>query len=247
MAFALVSMLITIAVAALVGFRLVLLSRRTREFPELWAGAGLLSFALAQVCTLVMVGTHGSLPPGLNVLLRVVTLLCFTTVSIGLAAFTVYTFGPNAWRWTLASFAVLSGIVVRCMMYIQDTGVVGQDAGSSPLRSLVAATVAFIFIWMGIEGVSYYRKADRARALGLASSAVVNRFLIFGVGGLISGLMTTLGSIFALSDSMSVFVIPMILATGLVNSVVWTLSFTPPAAYQRFVEARSTAHEASHG
>lgn len=243
---ALISMLITIVVATVVGIRLLRLSRRTREMPEASAGIGLLTFAVAEICTLVIVGAHGSMSPGMSEFFRVLTLVAFTVVSIGLALFTIFTFGQNTWRWTLAATTILSGILIRIMIFASGAAVVGEGTKDTTLQSLAAATIAFIFLWMGVEGVAYYRKAARARALGLASADVVNRFLVFGLGGLISGLMTIGVAATGLLGSMDTVGRPLILAAGLVNAVVWTLSFAPPAAYRRFIERQAARRETSH-
>ena len=243
---AILSMLITILVAVGVGIRLLRLSQRTGEFPEASAGVGLLTFALAQSCSLVMVGGHGSLSPGMSEFLRVLILVAFTVVSAGLAAFTVLTFGPNLWRCALAALTILAGILVRITIYARGLAVVGESGADATLPSLAAATFAFTFLWMGVEGLAYYRKVARAHALGLASAAVVNRFLVFGYGGLIAGVMTTGVAVAGLLSSMDAIGRPLILLAGLVNSVAWTLSFAPPAAYQRFIEMQAQQREANH-
>jgi len=244
---ALISMLITIVVAAVVGLRLLRLSRRTHGMPEISAGVGLLTFAVAQICTLVMVGAHGSLSPGASEFLRVLVLVAFTVVSTGLAAFTIYMFGPVPWRWAVGATVILAGILVRVAIFVTGTPVVGEGDAGRVLPSLAAASIAVIFLWMGIEGVAYHRKVARARVLGLTSAEVVNRFWVFGMGGLISGLLTTAVAISGFLGAMDTVGRPLILTAGLINSVVWTLCFTPPAAYRRFIETRAARFEASHG
>jgi hypothetical protein len=121
------------------------------------------------------------------------------------------------------------------------------DASDRLLRSLAAATFALSFLWMGSEALHYHGKALRAYRIGLARPELVSRFLVLGLGGLVSGVLAAGVAATGVRESSFVGVRQLFVAAGgLVNAVTWVLAFAPPEAYRRFVDARAAQREATH-
>jgi len=99
------------------------------------------------------------------------------------------------------------------------------------------------FGWVSLESLHYHSLMRRRQALGLADSIVTNRFFVWGAGeGVASLLVLALlvatlfrGQISPADPLTSWFVT----LAGLVNALVWWLSFTPPTAYLQWVQKGS--------
>lgn len=244
---AFLGMLISVVTAAVVGVRLLAVARRTRELPELSAGVGLVAFALAQLGGMLMAGLGDGLAPGASQALRGFTLFQFSLTSFGLSLFTVETFGRTAWRWALAASIVVAGVTLRIAILHYEIPILSVGTPHSAIPSIAALTFSLGFVWLGIEGLQYHRRARRAYWIGLASAQVVSRFLVLGVGGLVSGLLATAAAVTGLLDGSLVGLGRLfIVSSGLVTAVVLVLAFVPPAAYRNFIEARAARREASH-
>src|SRR5262249_38139567 len=94
------------------------------------------------------------------------------------------------------------------------------------------------FLWTAIEGFVHHRLALRRLALGLADPVIANRFLLWGVFGLMaSGINATsaLANYLALDPSRSpVVLMPMRLLGG-PACIAMDCAFSPPAWYLRRV------------
>jgi hypothetical protein len=243
----LLSVLISTVAAAVVGVKLLVLAKRTRQLPETSCGVGLVAFALSQVGAILIAGLRDA-SPELAQMLRVFTLANLTIASAGLSLFTMETFGRTATRWLLATAIVVTGASLRLAILHQDIPIMGTGRTNSALPSLAALTFSLGFLWLGIEGLRYQRRARRAQAIGLASAQVVSRFLVMGIGGLAAGVFATLTAAAnlthgPLADLRGLFVC----ASGVVTAGMVVLAFSPPAAYRRFVEARAARSVPRHG
>jgi hypothetical protein len=67
--------------------------------------------------------------------------------------------------------------------------VVAQLASLAVAAPGAEGNLALVFVWMGIEALLYHRKARRACEIGLVSADVVNRFLVWGLGAMASGIL----------------------------------------------------------
>jgi hypothetical protein len=243
----LLSVLVSTVTAAVVGVKLVVLARRTRQLPELACGVGLVAFALSQVGAIFIAGLRDA-SPELSHALRAFALCNLTIASAGLSLFTVETFGRTAVRWLLAIAIVGTGASLRFVILYQDIPIMGTGQTNSVIPSVAALTFSLGFFWLGIEGLRYHGRARRAQAIGLASAQVVSRFLVMGVGSLTGGVFATLAAAANLSDGpladlRGLFVC----VSGVVTAVMVVLGFSPPAAYRRWVEARAARGVPRHG
>jgi hypothetical protein len=242
------SILISAGTAAVVGAKMLGIARRTRHVPELAVGVGLTAFAVAQLGSMLAAVLAERLSPGAAQALKGVTLLSFATVVLGIAVFTVETFGRTAWRCAIATAIVLAAASVRIVLFASDAPLsTVSDKADLRLSSLAALTFALAFGWMGIEALRYFGKARGAYRIGLASPEVVSRFLVLGVGGIACGVLTAGVAASGVTGSSTEVRRMLILVSGLVSAATWVLTFMPPAAYRRFVESHAPPVEVGHG
>jgi len=239
--------LVFFALATTVGVRLLVLSCRTRQLPELCIGLALSLIAIL------------GLP--LSALGRVPAL---TGTELGNAAFAagvsaacagVALFFAFTWRVFRAASGWAAGAVVAATALLAaiavGLGLAGSHGASleeilprtRPWAVSMVAMLALALFWTGIESLRYHRLMRRRLALGIADPVVVNRFLLWGVGSLSAALLCTSNIAFLLSGVV-VLADPTALCTiaanGSVMSAAWYLGFLPPERYLRFLRRRAS-------
>jgi len=251
----LISVFLCVLACCFVGLRLLSLARRTRKLPELFLGLGLLAFALAQASRLAFGGLEPHLGPALELGVYLLMHLEYLVAQLGLCLFTLAVFGPRSrWRWVLVLGLVALGALSRAMMARAVAPQLLSGASVPAVPGWDTATVvsfALTFGWMAVESLRYQGFLRRRLALGLADPVLTNRFLVWGAGAgatcllvlLLSGLY--LQGLTLMSGSLVASVL--VAASGLVNAVVPYLTFTPPAAYLRFVQVRAQRGAVDHG
>jgi hypothetical protein len=188
-----VSGLLFLGVCAVLGVRLLLLARKTRQQPELLFGAGL-TFMVILGCPPAIAGTiPGLLSPRLASAASASSLLFVEAGVLCIFAFTWRVFRPSA-RW-----AALLVAAVGVMLFVQ---VVGTAYAGLPARSPAEffeftrpwtmahhVLMAGAFGWSAIESLMYHQTLTRRLALGLAEPVVVDRFALWGRMGISSTLL----------------------------------------------------------
>jgi hypothetical protein len=164
-------------VSVLVGARLLLLWRRTRELPELSMGLAFsLAAALGYPMTVAASSLHGAAASGLAAL----GMLAISTGSGALAFFNWRVFRDQR------SGACLFTVLVGAMAFAWIATVVDGGFGHADSRSWdgwtgLIARVA-IYGWCGFEALRYWLLMRRRVAIGLAEPELVARFLWWAVG-----------------------------------------------------------------
>lgn len=246
----LLSILLSVVVAGVVSFRLLRLARRTHELPELLVGIGLGAYVLAQVASSLSVALHQTMNPGVGVALFGIALMGYTAVQGAIAFFTVETFGRTLWRWGLFALVMCIGVATRLAMLVHGATSDTAAADHPFLSTAAAVSLMLVFGWAGIEAIVYHAKAQRAMKLGLAGPLVVNRLLVWGLGGMATALLILAIAVANAAGQGSTthgVNLALITAAGLVNAVTWTLTFTPPEAYRAFVGRRGAGRESTLG
>jgi len=230
-------------VALVVGVRLMLLWRRTRQLPELLMGIGVLGIG----------------PVGFGAM--VVGVMSISNLPVANAAF--------AFGW----FAVVTGVLAKCvfnwLVYRRRsipamvatvcvcavmTGILilhGLDGHWAPTEALVwdalarSVTQVGCLLWGSTESLLYWSKMKRREKLGLADPVVVNRFLLWGVGAGFAGLGTGIGVTAEVVLGIPSLQIPWVVSTssafGFAAAVAIYLAFVPPARYIEFIRAHPRA------
>jgi hypothetical protein len=234
-------LLLFVAVSSLVGLRVLLLARRTRGVPELLMGTGMVSIAALGYPATLLAGFGGpsgevSLPLyGLGSLL--------TQFGVALIyAFTWQVFRPAA-GW--AKGMVAAGSAVMLWSLVATLLAIARAEPSTPsyLASREWLGVGMVgytagFLWTAIEGLVHHRSALRRVAFGLADPVVANRFLLWGVFGLMAtgiNFASALGNWMGIDPSRSPVVLVPMGVLGALASIAMSLAFFPPARYLGWV------------
>jgi hypothetical protein len=243
------SSLLLIAVGWVIGVRLLLLARTTRQVPELTMGLGMLliggiSYPLA-FASFRFVET-------LPFLSWVCVVVGATTSHLGLVSHGVFTwkvFRPDA-RWARA--AVGASLLAAAIGFAGNYQI-GPDAIQSELNAARPWTVFLMVVamltfgWSGAESLAYHARLRRRLALGLIEPVVVNRLLLWGIAAAANTVGCVVNGFFTLVSPLSVLDPAALVVSGscgALGAVVMILTFLPPAGYLRFIEARHAARAA---
>ena len=251
----LISVFLCVLACCFVGLRLLSLARRTRKLPDLYMGLGLLAFALAQVSRLALGGLEPLLAPEFVLGTYLLMHLGYLVAQLGLCLFTMAVFGPRSrWRWALVLGLFAFGALSRSMMTEAVAPQLLSGASVPAVPGWDTASVvsfAMTFGWTAVESLRYHGLLRRRLALGLADPVLTNRFLVWGAGAAATCLLVLLlsGSFLLGLTLMSGSLVAsaLVVASGLVNAVAPYLTFTPPAAYLRFVQVRAERGAGDHG
>jgi hypothetical protein len=240
--FALVATIGFIAIGGVVGARLLLLARRTRQPAELWLGLAL--FAIAGLAYPLVI-TAGGEPKGFQRVLSALgnALLCFGWSCLWV--FTWTTFRREAtWARVLAISAVAASVLLsgrRIVRLAVDDDVTLSTATIDGLGPLLLAMADYV--WTSIEAFRYRAMLNRRVRLGLADPTVANRFLLWGLMGVFSFLslvMPVVGAFHRTPDSVTISRI-VTGSSGIVCAVVMYLAFMAPQSYLDWVRRRAAA------
>jgi hypothetical protein len=247
------SIVLSTLVGVWLGVKLVLMSKRSGEWPEFYIGTGLLMYAgVAQVGMLLAHIIGKEQPFAVLMTLALIRILAFVATLLCFTIFTWTVFGiespvRRAMAALVSGLALVGALLLTYAIWIQLGG--GERL---PGYYRLGLNVSFVvqFLWMGIESLRYYSLMNRRLALGLAEPVVVNRFFVWGIGAVLSGLCV-LGLFVAsllghgLADG-SVWSEGLVTFAGLLNAVIWWISLAPPAFYTRWISATSP-EGAAHG
>lgn len=234
---------VTLLARFVVGTRLLLLARRTRELPELAIAIAFLAGGVVG-SLLGFVAMMNYVPPEYLVAVGVVSSAGIQVSCLAITFFTWRVFRPQA-RWAASVFASVCAIaVVAILGRLLDTpeaprGPVGFWSGM--------ASVLVTYVWTAYEALHYHAQLRRRLHLGLADAAVTQRVLLWGVGAAsttgvslislgvrVAGLQT-----FPPAAQLSTYALGFATATA-----IW-LAFFPPAFYQRRFQRQPTATTAA--
>lgn len=235
-------------VATTVGVRLLLLSRRTRQLPELSIGLGLSLISLLGVPLSAIGRAPALVGTGLG---NAALIAGVAAVCAGIALFLTFTWrvfrAPSFWAagLVIAAFALLAVIPVGFgFAGWQQAEIEEILPRTRPWAMSMVGMLMLALAWTGIESLRYHRRMRRRLALGIADPAVVNRFLLWGVGSLAGVLLCTSNIAFLLAG-ISILAKPaalcIIALNGTVMAATWYLTFLPPERYLSFL--RRSAEE----
>lgn len=239
--------LLFILTVTVVGTRMLLLARRTRGRHELLMGAGMVLIGTVGTPANVASG-FGKTVGEMSVPLWAASMLV-TQIGIALIyAFTWQVFRPAA-AWGKATVAggvlfMLAGLIASG----HALSVAPPDASST----LVARNGLFVgmvgycgcFLWSAFEGFVQHGRARKRMALGLADAVIANRFLLWGIFGLLAtgiNLASITANALGLDPMKSPLVLIPLGVFGFLASAAMYLAFLPPAGYLQLVRAQTTA------
>jgi hypothetical protein len=229
-------------VCLIAGVRLIRLSCRSLKPPEFLLGLSFSLWGLAYVCWQIPIATVDQpLTQPLFFAGRVFT--CAATIFF--ASF-VWTGFRNDVRW--AKYLVIA-IALGVFAGVAGSIAVGDWEGIRPLSNpwwwadWAAAFVALS--WVGVEGFINYLNARRRVRLGLCDPLVCNRYLIWGITGIVWAVFYGMVALQNIEfETQAVWSIAMDRANSVADitgvALVW-LIFFPPRFYQRWIAGAAPA------
>jgi len=252
--FYLVGTLAFVLVSLVIGLRLVALSRRTGERPELYLGLGILGTAVfgygAQIASVVLRGG----PAGGNpVTMSMVGLTCFGKLLHDAGVTLVLLFVLRVFRRGDTRGRILFGLAVSSlwigMLGLGPTGGYEDLLHQNVFWWMEYAVIWSYPLWGAYESFRYHRRMRKRAKLGLADPLVANRFLLFGLAslGTLAAVWITSWPMW-LSDPAAAapyqtfnFLTTAMVGIGTVTA--YSLAFLPPAWYRRWLAADAPAGE----
>ena len=233
-----IAMVLFIGICSVVGIRLLVLAYRTRGVEELLCACGFTFIGLlgypASIASGYGMGTVGDV-----IFPAYLWGTIWTNLGIwSFYAFTWRVFRP-AERWALG-FTLAAGVVLATGCIANIVTLLTSPANASSFevthgwtRLLQVGSVS-CFAWTTWEAARQYFMSHKRRAIGLGDSVSSNRFLLWGVFG---GSTLILSGVFAVIHHLGIpsATSPMMHVTtavmGLISSVAIYLAFLPPKAY----------------
>lgn len=241
-----------VLVSLVLGPRLLLLSRATRQLPELTMGLCLLLMGALGYPLATIGRTVTAAPDDVRGLLLGCAALCNTVGFVALALFTWRVFRPGAW---LAEAAVVAASLALALLLPAEAvwpGLVESALSVEPypgapgyLRVVVGLLILY---WAGAEAALFARRLHRRLAIGLAEPVVADRVRLWAIAITCAAVNYTTSFVlsFVGIDLASSALGAVVVGTlGLASTVAAWLAFLPPAAYLRRVEARKRLVPAS--
>jgi len=224
-----------------IGVRLLVLWRRTRQLPELLIACGILGIGPVGL-TFVMVATSGEqMFPTLASVCLAAGLLSTSGGAFAAAIFNWRVFRPDVpWlRLVLGAMAVL--FVGSFIWEAISSGFANPTEAYSGLR-LPSLLSTSILLWGAAESLRYYAMMRRRAKLGLADPLVTNRFLLWGLGIGAAGVGSAISVTAQTVTGQNMLAIPWVTLSnsfhGFTAAVLMWVAFIPPGFYRRFIESR---------
>jgi len=238
--FAAYSVVAMLLVTAVVGSRLLLTARRTKQLPELLFGLGFLGAGVG-----LGIGQLGA-----NLVWTAATpfATAMNTALFGLVVAGVVALHAAVWRvfhtrdlWGFGAFAVGSCLaIVGYGMRIGAGDFSAHVVDTSGLRVFVFALM-WVFTWAGTEAIPLYLRLRRQVRLGLAKPVAASQIGLWGVAASLSAVMTFVIGVnllsFHRSPLVDTFSTGLLLLTVLgASGAIWC-AFFPPAALRSRLDA----------
>jgi len=228
--------------SSVVGVRLLLLWRRTRELPELLIGLGVLGigpvgFGFITVGELFVAGA-----PGLARIL----------IGTGLAAMSLGSAAKYVFNWRVyhpQDRALRTLVVVACLMLAV---CLAWEFAVTGFRTLIRPGPSYFLrlglqvgclLWGSAEALRYWDRMRRRVRIQLADPVVSNRFLLWGFGAGAAGFGSAVGGLMQWWTQLPPLEMPWVMLSsslhGLAAAVAMWLAFVPNASYTRWIRARA--------
>jgi hypothetical protein len=225
-----------------VGLRLLMVWKRTRQLPELLIAIGILCVGPVGFGLSVLgQGSAGSAP----LVSRAALALALLSVAVGTVA--QYVFNWRVFRPEMRPLRIL--VWLAALSFAGCFAYEGISRGFSvPQKTDIAFFFRYLtqvgcLFWGAAEALRYWSLMRRRVRLELADPIVANRFLLWAVGIGAAGIGTSIGAAVQLTTGVPGVQLPAVMALssmlGLTAAVALGLAFLPPPAYTRFIAARS--------
>jgi hypothetical protein len=226
-------------VCLLIGLRLLILSARTRQLPELLVGAGL--FLMAGIG--YPLSSIARQAPGLAPDVRAgLGLLGALFVVIGVCSNTAFTWLLFRRDVVWARALLLAVMLLGAGLFAAESIAGSWDTGSTFFWPWIPAAITLSMGWAFVECGRYHLMLRRRLRLDLADPVVTDRFRLYAAGTLLGLITNVVGWCFwwfgreMLTDPVGA---PLLGLLGASSAVYMWLAFLPPRAYLSRVRARA--------
>jgi hypothetical protein len=226
-----------------VGARLLIVSRRTRGFPEFVLGLSLAAITGIGFPIVLLTELRQTVGPLFTFAADFIGSFVVATGFAGFYVFTWRVFRPDSrWAAALSMLGAGAALVATAATVWLAIGIESSDEKFSVVRGweiLLFTSAATGFLWSAVEALRYHAMLRRRLALGLADGIVTNRVLLWGLTGASAGAALVILTLLRLAD-VNYMSAPVALFTaaacGLLGSLFLYLAFLPPAAYLRWLD-----------
>ena len=226
---------------AMLGIRLLRLSRRTGALPEFWLGLAF-AFAGPSAALLPLAATEGMATP----LARGLAFTAQAGMTAAVACLVVFTWrvfraDSVLARWLFGTL-IAANVIAGAAVLLGDTPIPVGRVGLA-----VILVRSFSLLWLFFESARYARKMRRRVRLGLGDPLVANRFALWSIWtGAIACiplfvlLLRVLGVLVEVAPGEPIpgpvrAILAVIGVAGAAALGAGWLAFFPPAAYQRWI------------
>jgi len=238
-----------VGVVATVSVRLVLLWRRTREWPELLIGSGLLVMAGVGFPLLGLSGLDRPTVAEVSLPMAAAGAISLALSIVLIQSFNWRVFRPQS--RLAAAFVAANGLATLFV----GVGLVRALAAAPPdtlpvdVHAPYSLALRMVFqvwyVWIAIDSLLEWSRARRRLALGLSDPVVTNRFLLWGSMGVFlafNGVVAMLFEAQGLSPVVHAVPALWLALNGVGAGLLMLLTFAPPAGYVAWIRQR---HDAS--
>jgi hypothetical protein len=226
-------------VSVLVGFRMLSLTWRTREFPEAAIGVHILVLMLGYAVEFAGIEAAGKLGPA-AVWLRCAGNLCYAIAILVYLLFTWRVFRPES---RLAGAVAVGSIFALIVGWSGEVFTSNFDFRAERFAApwfWIAFVPRIVCMgWAAGEALREYGLARRRLRVGLSNPVVVNRFLLWGLAALSELLIYAIVLVSILrgipADFLNGTAAIFVSALGLSAAVTILLAFLPPRFYRRWL------------
>jgi hypothetical protein len=230
------------AVALVVGVRVLLLARRTRELPELLMGIGVLGIGPVGFGLLVGAQQIRESHPEFHPFAVAVALVAVSCGVFAKFVFNWRVYHPDSTVAKAVTLAAGAGLVGT----FSYSGIVHAFSDIGPLSPqflLRTSLQVGCLLWGAAESFAYFLKMRRRVRIGLADPVVANRFLMWAIGAFAAGWGTAVGTIAQMVTGTELVQSDFVMASsslhGLVAAIAIALAFVPPGFYLRYIRERA--------
>ncbi len=232
--------------SSVVGVRLLLLWRQTRELPELLIGLGVLGIGpvgfgfitLGELCV-----------AGAPELARILIGTGLAAMSLGSGA--KYLFN---WRVYHPRSRVLQALVgIACLSLV---ACLVWEYATTQFRTLVRPGMSYFLriglqvgclLWGSGEALRYWDRMRRRVRLSLADPVVSNRFLLWGLGAGAAGIGSAVGGFAQWWTQLPPTQLPWVMVSsslhGIAAAIALWLAFVPSPRYTRWIRSRAAVDQ----
>ncbi len=231
-------------VAFTVGLRMVALSRRTGQIPELALGGHILLLIAGYALEFAGLFAGGYLGASGAWAARAAGNLCYAVSILSYLIFNWRVFRPHS-RVALAAVVVGGTALVVGWLGELRTSLfeLAPERFGAPWFWVGYSARIATMLWAASEGFLAWRRAERRRRLGLESPLLATRFLCWGLAASAEVAIYFVAGHALLGDSPIDFLAGahalLISALGCAAAITIMLAFLPPPAWRRFVERRA--------